>query len=1259
MAGNGGAPREAAVLTPYLPRIAIEWVGRADERRRTLDASLAFVDVTGFTALSERLAAQGRAGAEEVTELLGECFTELLADAYLQGGSLLKFGGDALLLLFDGEDHAVRAASAAAAMRRTIRRVGNLKTSVGNVKLRTSAGVHSGEVHLFQVGGSHRELIVTGPTASQVLEMEAAAKAGQVVVSRATAAALQPGVLGDAHEPGFTLRDRVVRRPDAAFPEPPAPITDLAPAVPAALRPHLLAGNVEPEHRHVAIAFVGYRLDPELLQSDDAADALDELVTSVQDAVDHYGVTFLGTDIDRDGGKILLVAGAPEARDDDSGRMLGALRRIADTPRVLPVRIGVNRGCVFVGDIGPQYRRTYTVMGDAVNLAARLMAAAEEGEILATEELMATSRRTYETTPRPPFAVKGKKEVVRAFSVGSASRRTSRTATTQAALAPLVGRDAEIDQLLWAAAEAQTGNGSTVEITGAAGIGKSRLVNEFRRRSPEIESVTVSAEPYEQTTPWSAFGRFLRNAFGLSALDPAGAVERLTDLGASTPEAVPWLPLVGEVVGVPMPPTAEAADLEPIFAIRRTYDAITALLSSRFAGPALFLFEDLQWADEASLDSLRELSRAASAGRQWLLLLTRRNVDGTDLLREKTTQLHLAPLDDAASRQFIAAATANAPLRPHRRDALARSAAGNPLFLEELLRAGAASTEEALPDSVQAAVASTLDRLPSEDRRLLRYAAVLGVEFDHETFSRIAGEPVPPPDVLALRWSGLTEEAGPGRFRFSSQIVRDVAYESLPFRKRRDLHGTAGDVIEGWSDAEEPPAELLSLHFFRAQRHEKCWKYSVAAAARARRVHANAECVSLLDRALSVAPRVPGLDQDTMGDVWMEHANALHNLGEYERAEASYREARRLATRPETIGSALSCEARIAEFRGRPTTAVRRLRRAIRETADADRAVRADLEVLLGWVMHRMGRQREAKQWADKAMTTARASANTRALAEANLLFDWASLHLGATGPWERAADALALFEELGDLNRVGFTLNAMGAFAYYGGRWNEAAALYRRSLAAYERAGNDGDAARARYNAAEILLDQRRFAEAGPLLEEVERVYRSVGYRAGVALTGRDLGRIAAQRGELEAAGERLREARDAFTELQAAGRVLEVDVWIADVLRRQGRLAEALELVESAADRGRRTGASLLAPVLERVRGEIHAASGHFDEAEQALAAALDAARAAAAGHEVAITLEAMAAVARAAGRRMDPGADAERSELFEKLGIEAAPT
>src|SRR5437588_3767776 len=196
----------AAPLTPYVPRLVVEWL--RDDREATLqtiEGTLAFVDISGFTAMSEQLSSRGRAGAEEVTEVMNATFSALLEQAYALGGGLLKFGGDALLLLYQGDGHAARAARAAFEMRRTLRAIGRPRMSVETVQLRMHAGLHTGRFQFFLVGESHRELLVTGPAATRTVEMEAASEAGEILISPETAAELEPSTLGEEKGPGRLL----------------------------------------------------------------------------------------------------------------------------------------------------------------------------------------------------------------------------------------------------------------------------------------------------------------------------------------------------------------------------------------------------------------------------------------------------------------------------------------------------------------------------------------------------------------------------------------------------------------------------------------------------------------------------------------------------------------------------------------------------------------------------------------------------------------------------------------------------------------------------------------------------------------------------------------------------------------------------------------------------------------------------------------------------------------------------------------------
>ena len=214
-------------LVPFVPRLTLEWLRDEPERlAHELDATLAFVDISGFTAMSEQLANLGKAGAEEVNDVMNATFAALLDVAYAEGGGLLKFGGDALLLLSDGPEHASRAARACFGMRRVLRTIGRPRTSAGAVQLRMHAGLHSGLFHFFLVGEEHRELLVTGPAATRTVEMEATSEAGEIVVSSATAALLPDEVLGDAKGDGRLLvaeppgEGEFIPTPDADGPPP-------------------------------------------------------------------------------------------------------------------------------------------------------------------------------------------------------------------------------------------------------------------------------------------------------------------------------------------------------------------------------------------------------------------------------------------------------------------------------------------------------------------------------------------------------------------------------------------------------------------------------------------------------------------------------------------------------------------------------------------------------------------------------------------------------------------------------------------------------------------------------------------------------------------------------------------------------------------------------------------------------------------------------------------------------------------------------
>jgi class 3 adenylate cyclase/tetratricopeptide (TPR) repeat protein len=1265
----------ADLLLRLVPRLAAEWAatGPADQPWRVVDGTLVFADISGFTALSERLAKQGPIGAEELTEVLGRCFADLLAVAYARGGSLVKFGGDALLLLFDGDGHAVRGVDAALGMRSTMRRVGRLSTSVGNVRLRMSLGVHTGPVHAFLVGGSHRELLLAGPGPSAVVTMEGTADAGEIVVSPATASRIDAALLAGAKGPGVLLRPRVEGGVvvDDGGTYPVRTVTaDVAACVPVALRDHLSAGGAESEHRHAAIAFLHFDgTDGLLLERGPAwvAGALDALVRDVQDACERQGATFLASDLDHDGGKLILVGGVPRTLGDDDGRVLRAVREIVDAAADrgddgIPVRVGVNRGPVFAGEVGPPYRRTFTVMGDAVNLAARLMAKASRGEVLASAGVLDRSRTAFSTAALEPFFVKGKSRPVQAYAVGAAAGVHHRR---DVADLPLLGREAPLQVLqeAWRTVGTGAGDGRGVVFEGDVGIGKTRLVEELRLLAGSSSTRVVSCEQYEQSTPFFSFRVLLQAVLGLHA---AATEAHFADAIASVdPSLLEWLPLLGDVCNIRCAETPATSHLEPQFRRLRTTLVVDQLLASALREPVVLAFDDVHWMDASSRDILLRLLGNV-AQRPWVICTTTRDAgDGDELAAAGpgvVRRVRLEPLDDTAARSLVREATTRggAALPPHRVDAVVARAEGNPLFLEELL-AVAGDDDGQLPESLEAVACTQIDRLPVDAGRVLRVASVLGVSFDGGLFTAVLDASAIHGDPLAGLQEHLRQEPD-GRVRFRHRLIRDAAYELLPFRRRRQLHHLAARTIEGTAgDGAEDVAEVLTLHYAAAQDHEATWRHARVAGERAVSKGALHDAVAHYERALSAARHLTDVERPAIGAVWEELAVNAAIAGLHDRARAALREARRLLA-DDAIASARLCfrEARFADRHGRSQDVVRWIRRGLRHldgvADDPDAAARrALLLALYAYCRQQSGRPREAIRWARRVVDEQQAvEASRLALAMAYLVLAWAHIDLGQAEQATYATSALELYEDLGEFGELGIALNNLGAFAYFQGRWQDALSLYGRSTENFQKIGDVMDAALSVANRAEILTLQGRLDEAEELLTEIIDLWSAMAFPYGLAIAHRHLGRVRLRQGRLDEAQELLRTARTTFDLYQQAGKLVEIDAWLAECLLRQGDIRQAVSLIDGALERERAGGGSEMAPMLHRLAGYAAAAERRVVDAWASFDTSLHIARGRGAAFDVALALEGMAIVARLGGPAVEPDHEAERAALLADLGV-----
>lgn len=1235
-------------LRAFVPRGSLQWLlERPDLRHRRVEASLVFVDISGFTAMSERLARLGRVGAEEVTDLLNQTFSRLLAVAYEDDGSLLKFGGDALLLQFEGDDHAGRAVNAAWGMRRKLRELQPLKSSAGQVRLRMSVGVHTGEIDQFLVGSDHRELLLAGPGATEVVRMEGAAGAGQIMVSPAVVDALGRRISVTPSTPGSLLR--------SAPTVPRLPAKSLAKEVPAELAHHLLPAQVRQrleagvpgsEHRPSVVGFVKFTGVEDHLAARGAeatALALEHLVDSVVDACREHDVCLLSTDVDADGGKFILTAGVPTSLEFNGERMLRALQKVLAAEHRFGLKIGVHHGPVFAGVVGPWFRLTYTIIGDAVNLAARVMGHAKAGEILATAEVLNRSQALFQLDELPPFAVKGKKHPVTAFRVGELTSARLRRARARFRLA---GRQEELATLVELIDATAEGQGRLVQLTGPAGIGKSRLVDELHERRPDSHLLMVGCSQHESATPYHAMGLLLRVALELSG-QPTVAELREAVAGRA-PELLDVLPLLGDVIGIDVPDNEHTADLSAGFRSERAVAAVRALLEAAVPEPAIIVVEDLHWVDPETRTALLAVARTVLPRRRWLLVLTSRHrvvLDAKDHPEEVVVELR--PLTDADAREFVYAAAEEGLVTLERGQQLLARADGNPFFLQELLRCDGEQGDGELPDSVDDLVQSQLDQLPPEDRELLGYAAVLGADIDPPLLEAMAGIAVDAQRRAFGRLGSFIEKTATGGFRFRHALMQDGAYQRLPFKQRRELHLAAAAVLEARGGTSRP--DLLALHTYHARDWERARGYALAAAVQASERFANLTAAEQYRHAIESGRQVRGLADDDAAADWEHLGDTLMLACSYDEAVAAYRRACRLAgpTRQVHLFGQIG---QVRERQGRYPEALRWFTRAITLDASAGTGEAGRMLVEAGIVRSRQGRPADAVALADRAEATG--SADVQIRARIHYVRAWAAMLRGDDAAPE-GRRSLELFEAAGDLIGQCLAHSSLSMNAYFRGNWDEAAEAYEQTASFKRRIGDEVGTATATGNLGELLSDQGHFDRARPLLEECRTVCAAAGFQSSRLFATMTLGRLDARMGRYEDAALQLKEALDG---LESLG----LGPLAADCQRFRAELSVFTSDHHAALERAERldalalTGTASLRAAGERIRTAVHLDRGDVPAAVDAADRLLGMLDPEAHDYETALCLVAAAAALEAGGVAAASGVRTRAARILRGLGV-----
>ena len=989
----------------------------------------------------------------------------------------------------------------------------------------------------------------------------------------------------------------------------------------------------------MSIAFIKFSGTDALLAGpgpDSLAEALHRTVSLVEEALEPEGISLLATDLDSDGGKFFLGSGIPVAFEDNEGRMLRALRRIADAESPLPLQLGINRGHVFAAEVGIPERGAYTGMGDTTNTAARIMSKAPAGKLYAHPAVLEHSRTRFEVEPAGPFPMKGKAVPLLVYDVGEEiGTREEATADTRL---PFLGRDEEIATARAALEAALAGAGGVLTVTGTTGMGKTRLLMEALEGLDVDHRIVVRAEPYGSASAYRVFRDPARRLLGIERDEPeAMGRAMLATLQAVAPDLLPMAPLLADVLQVDVPSTPEADQLDPQYRPDRLADVVVRLMDEALPGRVLLVAEEAHWADAASARLMDRLA-AAAVGRPWAVAAVRRPDPG-GFAPAGGIHVDLPPLAAEVIEQLVIAATEATPLRPHEVAAIVDRAEGNPLYVEEVTRSALdAGALGALPESVGAAMSAQIDALHPHSRRILRYCAVLGRSFRVEVLRRTLtddGLAVEPADIAGL--SGFLEPDGRDRMRFRNSLVRDAAYEGLAYKIRARLHRAAGNTLERMSTDLDADAPTLALHFWRAGDAERTWKYAQRAGEEARHAYANVDAAEMFERALEVSRRVPGVADADRAALWATLGDLRELSGILDGSMEAYRRAAALTADPVARAELLARRARVLERAGSRATALRVVSSARRLLAQqpgyASVSAGIRLDALVAMIRMRQGKLRECVEVASRTVTAARGVGDDVTLATTLQVLGAAEGQLGMAGTADRFREALEIFVAIGDRPRESAARANLGVFAFYAGRWDEAVDWYTSSRRVAIEAGNDFGAAETDLNIAEILTYQGRLDEAERALVSSARVLTASGvaFYAAVGLMQR--AQLELARGKAVDAERLASEAVEEFRQMDDVMTVLEASLVVAEAQIARGRPADALNLIDVAQEEAGVDDRSLQVRI-HLLQGRALAELGRLDDAQAELELGLDLAREQELPYEEALLLRQQARLVAARG-------------------------
>jgi adenylate cyclase len=792
-----------------------------------------------------------------------------------------------------------------------------IQTSAGIFALTMKIGLGMGTVHVANVGDPEIrvEFVIAGSAIDQCSDAEHHAEKGQVIVHDSLLPFL-PKVIVIRSDKDFSqvegFDSTITTQP---LPELP-PLTDtmddflerfVHPTIAARLK--IVQSDFVDEHRKITLLFVNftnfdYDNDP------NAISRLQTYMLEVVRTVDRYGGYINKIDMGDKGSKYIVLFGAPISYENDAERALRCALDLIRIPEV-EAKIGVNTGFVFAGHVGATVRREYTVMGDVVNVSARLMQYAREGQIVVNELTYASTSLQFVWQALEPLKLKGKSQLTRIYTIEGVRTEGNGQLREQEYALPMVGREDILHLVEQRISQTIMVNGQIISISADAGMGKSRLNAEIVRTAlaQGMAAYGGHCQSYNTQLGYLVWQDIWRGLLDLDSNAPTDV--QLHQLAQTlSPEYQQRIPLLGAVLNLDIPENEFTQNLDAGLRSELLESLLLDLLREKAQQqPILIVLEDCHWIDPQSQRLLQFMARNVSTLPVMLVLL-HRPID-TPLVPpfENHTEITLPLFTEDETRELIAlklrqlfgdvGELPNALLQR-----ITQIGGGNPFYVDELMNLLRDRNIDVtdpdillqtdLPPGLHALIQSRVDGLREDEKTVLKVASVIGRLFraswipgsypEIGTFDGVLQQLT---RLEALELTPLDRPEPELEYLFKHILTQQVAYDNLSYALRENLHERVGSFIESRYDEDVTPfLFLVAFHYGNSRNRDRQKFYFQLAGDHAKRMFLNEAALDYYQRLL------PLLDQqETISDVLFRLGEVSQHIGRWDEAQSRYREA--------------------------------------------------------------------------------------------------------------------------------------------------------------------------------------------------------------------------------------------------------------------------------------------------------------------------------------------------------------------------------